>query len=224
MFQKENYFEEACRIPFLVSWPAHAVLGQMSGVVENRLVGQADLFGLVTAAAGSEELRDGVSILSMLSRGPDLNDDGSGAGRQYFFGVYSEPGSQQFKIMVRSHTYKYIFMANGGRELLFNLVQDPFETTTLCALSAEENSDKLTAGGETKALRLLSTLRSAGAAFLQASQAGSLALDPASPSGFLEHDFVARPHHRIMQMAADLGVTGFPDQPGDVLERWPPRL
>jgi|EP01043_Picozoa_sp_COSAG02_P025080 arylsulfatase A-like enzyme len=222
MFQKENYFEEACRIPFLVSWPVHPVLGKLCGTVENRLVGQADIFGLVTAAAGSEELRDGVSILTMLSR-PDANDDGSGAEREYFFGVYSEPGSQQFKIMVRSHTHKYVFMANGGRELLFDLVQDPFEMTTLCALTAEENSTKYTAerGGS---LQLLPILRAAGVAFLQASSAGIPALDPSSHSGFLEHEFVARPYHRIMQMAADLGVTGFPDHPGDVLERWPPRL
>ena len=222
MFQKENYFEEACRIPFLVSWPVHPVLGKLCGTVENRLVGQADLFGLVTAAAGREELRDGVSILTMLSH-PDVNDDGTGAEREYFFGVYSEPGSQQFKIRVRSHTHKYIFMANGGRELLFNLVHDPFEMTSLCGLTAEKNSDNFIAesGGE---LLLLPVLRAAGVAFLKASSAGIPALDNLSHSGFLEHDFVARPYHRIMQMAADLGVTGFPDHPRDVLERWPPRL
>ena len=64
MFQKENYFEEACRIPFLVSWPSDPVLGKLGGTVENRLVAQADLFGLVTAAGGREELRDGISILA----------------------------------------------------------------------------------------------------------------------------------------------------------------
>lgn len=222
MFQKENFFEEACRIPFLVSWPVHPVLGKLRGTVENRLVGQADIFGLVTAAAGREELRDGVSILTMLSR-PDVNDDGSDAEREYFFGVYSEPGSHQFKIMVRSHTHKYIFMANGGRELLFDLVRDPFEMKTLCALTSEENSVKFIAESE-GAIRLLPIMRAAGVAFLQTSSAGNSALDPSSHSGFLEKEFVARPYHRIMQMAADLGVTGFPDHPGDVLEHWPPRL
>ena len=222
------------------------MLGELCGTLENRLVAQADLFGLVTAAAGSEELRDGVSIMTMISHGPDVNDDGSGAGREFFFGVYSEPGSQQFKIMVRSHTHKYIFMANGGRELLFDLTSDPFEMESLCALTAEENSAKLTAGKG--ALQLLSTLRAAGVAYLQASSAGPPALDPSSHSGFLEHEFVARPYHRIFQMAGDLGestalsplplifsyksekslcgagVQGFPEHPGDVLERWPPRL
>ena len=178
------------------------MLGELCGTLENRLVAQADLFGLVTAAAGSEELRDGVSIMTMISHGPDVNDDGSGAGREFFFGVYSEPGSQQFKIMVRSHTHKYIFMANGGRELLFDLTSDPFEMESLCALTAEENSAKLTAG--TGALQLLSTLRAAGVAYLQASSAGPPALDPSSHSGFLEHEFVARPYHRIFQMVRAL--------------------
>ena len=115
-------------------------------------------------------------------------------------------------------------MANGGRELLFDLVNDPFEMTSLCAVTAEENTSKLIAGSSNGTLQLLSTMRAAGVQFLQSSSAGIPAVDPASSSGFQEHEFVARPYHRIMQMAADLGVTGFPDDPGDVLERWPPRL
>ena len=110
------------------------------------------------------------------------------------------------------------------RELLFDLTQDPFERTSLCALTAEENNALRNTGHDSGALQLLSTLRDAGVVFLQGSSAGIPALEPSSASGFVEHEFIARPYRRIMQMAADLGVTGFPDHPGDVLERWPPRL
>jgi choline-sulfatase len=82
----------------------------LAGTTENRLACQADLFGIITAAAGEEELRDGASIMSQLRGGADTEDSGAGAAREYFFGVYSEPGSAQFKVMVRSHSFKYIFV------------------------------------------------------------------------------------------------------------------
>lgn len=221
MFQKENYFEEACRIPFIVSWPAHTVLGSIKGTDENRLVGQADLFGIITAAAGAEELRDGISVMAMLAGGQDLNDDGFRAGREYFYGTYSEPGSHQFKIMVRSHSHKYIYMANGARELLFDLVSDTHEQSSLCALSAVATAGD---AAQDDVAQLLRAMRAAGAAYLATLAAGAPALDASSTTGFVEHAFVARPLHRIMQMAGDLGVSGFPEDPAEVLERWPARL
>ena len=130
MWQKENYFEEACRIPFLVSWPAHPVLGKLGGTVDNRLAGQADLFGIITAAAGREELRDGVSIMSQLAAGPDPHDDGSGAGREHFFGLYSEPGSQQFKIMVRSRKTTMLSRSDCFRLRKASVLQTGTSTST----------------------------------------------------------------------------------------------
>ena len=67
-------------------------------------------------------------------------------------------------------------------------------------------------------------LRAAGVAYLSAAPAGAAALDSGSRTGFREHAFEARPLMRIDQHAADLGVTGFPEDPGEVLERWPARL
>ena len=47
--------------------------------------------------------------------------------REFLFGYYGAPGTPRFKIMVRHKEWKYIFMANGGREQLFNLNEDPKE-------------------------------------------------------------------------------------------------
>ena len=57
--------------------------------------------------------------------------EGHSSGRDYLFGYYGAPGSNQFKIMVRDKTWKYIYMANGGRELLFNLKDDSNELNQL---------------------------------------------------------------------------------------------
>src|SRR5438045_8369251 len=54
---------------------------------------------------------------------------GDHAPRQYLIGVVEPPGSHDFKLMVVTDEWKYIFMANGGREQLFNLRQDPNEVS-----------------------------------------------------------------------------------------------
>jgi len=41
------------------------------------------------------------------------------------------PGSQLFKLMVRHGDYKYIYVANGGREQLFDLKNDKNELVNL---------------------------------------------------------------------------------------------
>ena len=47
--------------------------------------------------------------------------------RERLIGYYAEPGTLDFKIMVRTRQWKYIFMANGGREQLFDMQADPQE-------------------------------------------------------------------------------------------------
>jgi len=113
MWQKENYFEQATRVPFLVSWP-----GQITPGRRQDLVCLTDLFGLATAAAGAEEIRDGISLWNVLQ---------GGEGREHLFAVHGKPGTLYFKCMVRMGDWKYIFMANGDREQLFNLKEDPME-------------------------------------------------------------------------------------------------
>ncbi len=52
---------------------------------------------------------------------------GESAPRDYLVGMVEIPGSHDFKIMVLTGEWKYIFMANGGREQLFNREKDPDE-------------------------------------------------------------------------------------------------
>lgn len=115
-WQKESFFEQSVRIPFLLSWPK--VLKQ--GCKSDELVGLIDLFGIVTSACGKAERRDGVDVISKICAGEST--------RKYMFSFYGRPGTNKFKIMVRDARFKYIYFANGGKEILFDLDHDPRET------------------------------------------------------------------------------------------------
>jgi choline-sulfatase len=114
-WQKESFFEAACRVPFLVSWPA----GLSGNARRDELVCLTDLFGIATTAAGTPEIREGADMLGVL--------EGRATARARLVGYYGMPGTRQFKIMVRDNEWKYIYMANGGRGQLFHVTQDPQE-------------------------------------------------------------------------------------------------
>lgn len=186
-WQKECYFEGACHIPFLVSWPDRIPAGRRS----SDLVCLTDLFGIATRAAGKTELRQGADVLGMIA--------GTNPPRKYFYAYYGNPGSHQFKIMVRHEDWKYIFMADGGREQLFNLHDDPNETNNLAAARLDISSE----------------LRDRAATFCER---------PGLKAALLEGKlrklpFKARPLTRVYQFDHSKGVFGFPKQPQDVLRR-----
>ena len=116
-WQKESFFEASTRVPFLVSWPSELPQGERC----DELVCLTDLFGIATTAAGQPEYRDGIDVLGVIR--------GECEPRDQLVGYYGAPDSRQFKLMVREGDWKYVFLANGGRELLFDLAADPQERT-----------------------------------------------------------------------------------------------
>jgi arylsulfatase len=200
-WQKESFFEQSCHIPFLLSWPARLP----ADMRRDELVSLADLFGIAVTAGdphpaptsltpvpqvGSEGCRQGFDLLGML--------DGQVPPRQQLVGMYGDPGTPQFKIMIRQGEWKYIFMANGGREQLFNLKADPQEVVNLLS----KDTDMV------KELRkkAVEACRAPGAA-------AALGNDD-----LLTFPFQARPRERIYQFAPSRGVYGFPDRPQDALQ------
>lgn len=116
-WQKESFFEVSCRVPMLVSWPQRWPGAQPWTAP----VTLTDLFPLATAAArGCAELRDGCDLAKSLDLGVSQ--------RRQCFGLFGQPGTRHFKAMVREGDWKYIWLANGGRELLFNLAENPAES------------------------------------------------------------------------------------------------
>ncbi len=114
-WQKESFFDAACNVPYLVSWPAKIAPKQLRG----EIVCLTDLFGIATAAAGAPDLRQGVDVLGLIA--------GNAAPRDHLIGMYGVPGTPRFKIMVREKDWKYIYFANGAREQLFNVTEDSKE-------------------------------------------------------------------------------------------------
>jgi arylsulfatase len=127
-WQKESFFEASCRVPMLVSLPSRWEGGQRF----NGLASLTDLFGLATSLAGAADLRDGQDLLAVL--------DGTAPARESLCGVFGSPGTNKFKAMIRRGDWKYLWLSNGGRELLFNLADDPGETCTLASTRSEVTS------------------------------------------------------------------------------------
>jgi choline-sulfatase len=115
--------------------------------------------------------------------------------------MYGEPGTSLFKAMVRDKEWKYIYMANGGREQLFNLLRDP-----------QELHNRASDCGEVaRRMRqwIVEACRVPGAA-------GALDEDTLRAFPFCE-----RERNRIYQFDRSRGVNGFPDQPEYVLGQQP---
>jgi choline-sulfatase len=185
-WQKQNFFQAACRVPLLLSWPG--VLPK--GTVRNELISLADLFGIATQAAGECEVRDGTNVLKMLQ--------GKCEPREYLIGMVEPPGSHDFKLMVVTDEWKLIFMANGGREQLFNLKQDPNELSNRAGSSPRVKDE----------LYALAVQACKGPGAAEALDGDKLRTFP----------FRERHRTRIYQFDRSRGVVGFPAKPQDALK------
>jgi arylsulfatase len=187
-WQKESFFDAACHVPFLISWPDQLP----GGVRRDELVCLTDLFGLATGASGQAETRDGIDLLAIL--------EGSAKGRSFLVGTYGEPGTRRFKIMVRDEMWKYIFVANGGGEQLFDMVNDPLELQNRVAEQEEV--------ARSMRQRAVSAVDVPGAA------------DALERGDLREFPYAERERRRIHQFDRSRGVTSFPERPQDVLGAW----
>ena len=135
-------------------------------------------------------MREGIDVLKMLR--------GECAPRQHLIGMVEVPGSHDFKIMVLTDEWKYIFMANGGREQLFNRKNDPNELSNCVSSSSAIRSDLYALA--VKACRVPG------------------ATDALDGDKLRTFPFRQRPPTRIYQFDRSRGVVGFPDKPQDALK------
>lgn len=184
-WQKESYFQQSTNVPFMLSWPAQIPADTRS----EELVCLTDLFSIATTAAGTQELREGVDVLGGIA--------GTAQIREHLIGYYGTPGSNQFKTMVRSGDWKYIYFANGGQEQLFNLANDPNEL--------DQRIDQDTGAAE--------KLRGVARKALSRPNADR-ALTP--DGDLLKLPYEERPLRRIYQFDRSRGVRGYPDKPENV--------
>jgi len=191
-WQKESFFEQACRVPFLLSWPGELPAGER----RDDLVCLTDLFGIATRAAGDADIRDGIDVLGLV-RG----DEGVEP-REHLVGYHGDPGTRRLTMMVRQGDWKYIYIANGGREQLFDLGADPDEL--------DDQSDDRP--------EVVDRLRGIAVADLREHDLEAALADDADRLRAFPYE--RRERESIHQMARWLGVEGFPDDPAAVLEDW----
>jgi choline-sulfatase len=180
-----SLFDTTCRIPFLVSWPARLPAAERRA----ELVSLTDIFGLTTGAAGSCDRRQGMDILGV--------QEGRLRPREVLFAYGGMPGGRGFKMMGRDRRYKYIYLANGGREQLFDLQSDPHELRNLAAAKPDIVCELRR--------RAIAVCRSPGAR------------DALEKDDFRTFEFKSAPPRRICQFDRSRGVAGFQKHPGDVL-------
>ena len=185
-WQKMSFFEGSAHIPFLLSWPARLPADRR----RKDLVCLTDLFAIATGAAGTTQVREGMDVLGAVA--------GTARPREVLLGYFGMPGARGFKVMVRDARYKYIYLAHGGREQLFDLQDDPDELVNL----AGKDPQRLQA----MRARAVAACKTPGAAD---------ALDGEALKAF---EFQAAGRRRIHQFDASRGVKGFPEHPGDVLK------
>ncbi|CAA9287203.1 MAG: Choline-sulfatase [uncultured Chloroflexi bacterium] len=144
---KRSFYEGSVTVPLLMHWPA----GLPGGAIRQAPVSTVDVFPTFLAAAGiqvtsSANLPDapkgwvGLDGLNLLPAARD----GALPDRP---GIAAEYGSgRTFKLMWRwdetapsggpgsaDHRWKYVWLANGGREQLFDLAADPEERQNLAS-------------------------------------------------------------------------------------------
>ena len=157
----------------------------------SELVSLTDLFAIATRAAGVLETRDGIDVIGLLKNQAET--------RTRLIGMYGIPGTPRFKVMLRHAKWKYIFIANGGRELLFNLEDDPDELQDRSRSRPDVAEDLK---------RQLEEMLAEHPNSARALDRGELISFP----------FEARALRRIIQMDTSQGITGFPQSPGNLLE------
>ena len=180
-WQKESFFEASAHVPFLVSWPDHF----KAGIKRDQLVSLTDLFGLATTVAGGADLRQGADLMGALTKNESTRD--------HLFGFYGVPGTPQYKVMARRGEWKYIYMANGGREQLFDLRSDPGENQNLVSTRKDIAAK----------MRALVTERTNHPELRTGMDGDKLR----------SFAFAPRPLTRIYQFDRSRGVKGFPQHP-----------
>lgn len=115
-YGKRTYYEESAKIPFIISYPGTF----KEGVEVDNLTILQDIYATIISNAGGS--------VPEISSGRDLSQicrNGSGKVRDTLYAQYGS--GRRFKAMIRWDKYKYIYMANGAREYLFDLENDPLE-------------------------------------------------------------------------------------------------
>jgi len=124
--RKAHTHEGGIRVPGIIKWPAGMMAaGVGPGIVSSEPVIGHDIFSTVLAVAGvpapDDRIIDGVSILPLL-QGKPLKRDRP---------LYWRNGKQTYRVAIRDGDWKLLCDSSRSTWTLYNLVDDPKETSDL---------------------------------------------------------------------------------------------
>lgn len=126
--QKNVPYEHSIRIPFILRWPGRTEAGRIC----NDLVGMTDLFPTLLHGLGGEYPLEAGPLdgTSLLAQGGGLLAPRDALFVDYGFG-------RNRWVAVRGERYKYVYWLAGGKEELFDLREDPWETRNVAGVKTE---------------------------------------------------------------------------------------
>ncbi len=122
IWEKTRFYEESVRVPLIIRWPAQFEGGRV--VEEN--VNLCDLFATLCDMAGLE-IPDGLDSRSLV---PLLRGEPQGWSNE----TVSQMGTHH--VMIKQDALKYQYYGDDGPEVLFDLDEDPGETTNVAEVPA----------------------------------------------------------------------------------------
>ncbi|MBJ9992303.1 MULTISPECIES: sulfatase family protein [Paenibacillus] len=121
-YGKRTYYEMSAKVPLIISWPGSLPQGER----RDQLALLQDIYATFISAAGGKVPAE--------SSGVDLQPAAEGQEGHTREKIFAEIGrGRLFKTMLRWDRYKYIYHANGGKENLFDLLEDPDEFNDISA-------------------------------------------------------------------------------------------
>lgn len=128
MWFKRTFFDPAAKVPLIVSYPERFPAGKKV----NKVVSLVDLAATLMQMADVPEYNKWISAMDGDSFEPLLVGDDAGWKDEVICEYYGE-GPIHPMIMLRKGRYKYVHV-HEHEPLLFDMVQDPYETRNLAVL------------------------------------------------------------------------------------------
>ncbi len=151
--KKGAHYEGGMRVPFIAAWaktnasnPHQQKLSIPRGTIQSQQAAVHDLFptiiNIVGADTPADHIIDGLPLQTLLTGNPDQN-----RGEVFLMHYPHSPHRSDYFTCYRNGDWKVIYhyfptkVSDGSHYQLYNLADDPFESTNL----AESSPDKLTA-------------------------------------------------------------------------------
>jgi choline-sulfatase len=129
IWEKTQFYQGSVRVPLIIRWPKHLACGDVVPVIDEN-VNLCDLFATLCDFAGVPVPPglDSRSLVPLLRGGlPRPRGEGEGWRNESI----SQYGSD--RVMIKQDHLKYQYYGEGAPEVLFDLVQDPGESTNVAA-------------------------------------------------------------------------------------------